>query len=34
VFTGVSLLREMSPRSRDLISSFGERLIVPSFRVI
>src|SRR3989442_12512443 len=29
VFTGVSLLREMSPRSRDLISSFGERLIVP-----
>src|SRR6266581_6747490 len=31
VFTGVSLLREMSPRSRDLISSFGERLIVPIF---
>src|SRR5437667_8867122 len=31
VFTGVSLLREMSPRSRDLISSFGERLIVPVF---
>src|SRR5262245_61948238 len=29
VFTGVSLLREMSARSRDLISSFGERLIVP-----
>jgi aspartate kinase len=29
IFTGVSLLREMSPRSRDLISSFGERLIVP-----
>src|SRR5262249_34335716 len=29
VFTGVSLLREMSTRSRDLISSFGERLIVP-----
>src|SRR5438874_6245453 len=31
IFTGVSLLREMSPRSRDLISSFGERLIVPVF---
>src|SRR5215472_4028603 len=31
VFTGVSLLREMSVRSRDLISSFGERLIVPIF---
>ena len=31
VFTGVSLLREMSPRSRDLIGSFGERLIVPLF---
>src|SRR5262249_12664740 len=31
VFTGVSLLREMSIRSRDLISSFGERLIVPLF---
>lgn len=31
VFTGVSLLREMSPRSRDLISSFGERLVVPVF---
>jgi bifunctional aspartokinase / homoserine dehydrogenase 1 len=31
VFTGVSLLREMSPRSRDLISSFGERLVVPMF---
>jgi bifunctional aspartokinase / homoserine dehydrogenase 1 len=31
VYTGVSLLREMSPRSRDLIGSFGERLIVPIF---
>src|ERR1051325_5781944 len=31
IFTGVSLLREMSPRSKDLISSFGERLIVPIF---
>ena len=31
VFTGVSLLREMSARSRDLICSFGERLIVPVF---
>src|SRR5215472_11987323 len=31
VFTGISLLREMSTRSRDLISSFGERLIVPMF---
>jgi bifunctional aspartokinase / homoserine dehydrogenase 1 len=31
VFTGVSLLKEMSPRSRDLVSSFGERLIVPIF---
>ena len=31
VFTGVSLLREMSVRSRDLIGSFGERLIVPIF---
>jgi aspartate kinase len=31
VFTGVSFLREMSSRSRDLISSFGERLIVPIF---
>ena len=31
VFTGVSMLREMSARSRDLISSFGERLIVPIF---
>jgi aspartate kinase len=31
IFTGVSLLREMSARSRDLISSFGERLIVPIF---
>jgi aspartate kinase len=31
VYTGVSLLREMSVRSRDLISSFGERLIVPIF---
>src|SRR5262250_306242 len=29
IFTGVSLLHEMSRRSRDLISSFGERLIVP-----
>src|SRR2546426_8722511 len=31
IFTGVSLLREMSARSRDLISSFGERLIIPIF---
>jgi aspartate kinase len=31
VFTGVALLREMSARSRDLISSFGERLITPIF---
>jgi aspartate kinase len=31
IFTGVALLREMSSRSRDLISSFGERLIVPIF---
>jgi aspartate kinase len=31
VYTGVSLLREMSVRSRDLISSFGERLMVPLF---
>jgi aspartokinase/homoserine dehydrogenase 1 len=31
VFTGVSLLRELSPRSKDLISSFGERLIIPIF---
>jgi aspartate kinase len=31
VFTGVLLLREMSPRSRDLIWSFGERLSVPMF---
>jgi len=31
VFTGVSLLREMSDRSRDLICSFGERLIAPIF---
>lgn len=31
VFTGVSLLREMSTRSRDLMCSFGERLIVPIF---
>ncbi len=31
VFTGVLLLRERSPRSGDLISSFGERLIVPVF---
>jgi aspartate kinase len=31
VFTGVSLLRELSPRSRDLISSLGERLMVPIF---
>jgi len=31
VFTGVSLLRELSTRSRDLIGSFGERLIVPIF---
>src|SRR5262249_53244370 len=31
VFTGVSLLREMSIRSRDLMCSFGERLIVPIF---
>jgi aspartate kinase len=31
VFTGVSLLREMSVRSKDLISSFGERLITPIF---
>jgi aspartate kinase len=31
VFTGVSFLREMSPRSRDLISSFGERLVIPIF---
>jgi aspartate kinase len=31
VFTGVSLLREMSVRSKDLIGSFGERLIVPIF---
>ena len=31
VFTGVLLLRELSSRSRDLISSFGERLIIPIF---
>src|SRR5215468_6167910 len=31
MFTGVSLLREMSTRSRDLITSFGERLIIPIF---
>ena len=31
VFTGVLLLRELSPRSRDLIASFGERLSVPIF---
>jgi aspartate kinase len=31
VFTGISLLREMSVRSRDLVGSFGERLIVPIF---
>ena len=31
VFTGVSMLRELSTRSRDLIGSFGERLIVPIF---
>ena len=31
IFTGITLLREMSDRSRDLISSFGERLIVPIF---
>src|SRR6185436_19214774 len=31
IFTGVSLLREMSTRSRDLISSAGERLVVPIF---
>src|SRR5436309_15381369 len=31
IFTGVSLLREMSTRSRDLISSFGERMITPIF---
>jgi aspartate kinase len=31
VFTGISLLREISARSRDLISSFGERLVVPIF---
>ena len=31
VFTGVLLLREVSPRSKDLIASFGERLIVPMF---
>jgi aspartate kinase len=31
IFTGVALLREMSSRSRDLISSVGERLIVPIF---
>src|SRR5947208_11222730 len=31
MFTGVSLLREMSPRSRDLISSFVGRLVVPIF---
>ena len=31
VFTGVLLLRELSPRSRDLIATFGERLIVPIF---
>jgi aspartate kinase len=29
VYTGVSLLREISTRSRDLIGSMGERLIVP-----
>ena len=34
VFTGVSLLRELSARSRDLISSFGERLMVPNLRAI
>ena len=31
VLTGVLLLRELSVRSRDLISSMGERLIVPVF---
>ena len=30
-FTGVLLLRELSVRSRDLISTFGERLSVPIF---
>ena len=29
VLTGVSLLKELSPRSRDLILSFGERLAAP-----
>ena len=31
VLTGVLLLRELSTRSRDLVSSMGERLIVPVF---
>ena len=31
VLTGVLLLRELSTRSRDLVGSFGERLIVPIF---
>ncbi len=34
VFTGVLLLRERSPRSRELISSFGERLVVPVFSTL
>ncbi len=34
VFTGVLLLRELSPRSRDLIASFGERLVVPIFATL
>ncbi len=29
VLTGVSLLKELSPRSRDLIISFGERMAAP-----
>ncbi len=31
VLTGVLLLRELSTRSRDLVGSFGERLVVPIF---
>ncbi len=30
--TGVFLLRELTPRSRDLLASFGERLSVPLMR--
>ncbi|MBQ04016.1 aspartate kinase, monofunctional class [Candidatus Bathyarchaeota archaeon] len=34
VFTGIAILRELTPRSKDHILSFGEQLLVPIFEMV